>query len=178
MRSLSAEKEMPNIIISQMTSDTKSLLTNNYFLLNELFWQKNYELHAWFLGKKSFFPGDFAIPENQRRRNDTINNICVLEGVGEGENLRKIVPKTLFFLGNSMTIKFGNFANFIVRNLVVIWEAPRKSIRKITLKDSLKTLSSLNKEVRPFFLGDDSIWSFPRFLPLSDHSIWRSWRLF
>ena len=23
-----------------------------------------------------------------------------------------------------MTIKFGNFANFIVRNFVVIWEAP------------------------------------------------------
>ena len=35
-------------------------------------------------------------------------------------------PKTLFFLGNSMTIKFGNFANFIVRNFVVIWEAPKK----------------------------------------------------
>ena len=33
-------------------------------------------------------------------------------------------PKTLFFLGNSMTIKFGTFANFIVRNFVVIWEAP------------------------------------------------------
>ena len=25
-----------------------------------------------------------------------------------------------------MTIKFGNFANFIVRNFVVIWEAPNK----------------------------------------------------
>ena len=23
-----------------------------------------------------------------------------------------------------MTIKFGNFANFVVRNFVVIWEAP------------------------------------------------------
>ena len=30
----------------------------------------------------------------------------------------------LFFLGKSMTIKFGNFAIFIVRNFVVIWEAP------------------------------------------------------
>ena len=40
--------------------------------------------------------------KNQRRRNDNINKICVLEGVGEGEN--------------SMTITFGNFANFIVRN--------------------------------------------------------------
>ena len=55
----------------------------------------------------------------QRRRNDNINNICVLEGVGEGENYRKL-SKTLFFLGSSMR----NLANFIVRNCVVIWEAP------------------------------------------------------
>ena len=34
-------------------------------------------------------------------------------------------PKTLFFLGNSMTIKFGHFANFIVRTFVVVWEAPK-----------------------------------------------------
>ena len=26
-----------------------------------------------------------------------------------------------------MTVKFGNFANFIVRNFVVIWEAPSKA---------------------------------------------------
>ena len=26
-----------------------------------------------------------------------------------------------------MTIKFGNFVNFIVRNFVVIWEAPNKA---------------------------------------------------
>ena len=26
---------------------------------------------------------------------------------------------------------------------------------------TLKTLTPLNKEVRPFFLGDASIWSFP-----------------
>ena len=32
-------------------------------------------------------------------------------------------PKMRFFLGNSMTIKFGDSANFIVRNFVVIWEA-------------------------------------------------------
>ena len=33
---------------------------------------------------------------------------------------------------------------------------------------SLKTLTSLNKEVRPFFLGDNSIWSFPSVSSLSD----------
>ena len=41
-----------------------------------------------------------------------------------------------------------------------------------------KTLTSLNKEVRPFFLGDNSIWRFPSVSSLSDYSIWRSWRLF
>ena len=39
---------------------------------------------------------------------------------------------------------------------------------------SLKALTSLNKEVRPFFLSDNSIWSFPSFSSLSDYSIWRS----
>ena len=39
---------------------------------------------------------------------------------------------------------------------------------------SLKTLTSLNKEVRVFILGDNSIWSFPSVSSLSDHSIWRS----
>ena len=43
---------------------------------------------------------------------------------------------------------------------------------------TLKTLTSLNKEVRPFFLGDNSIWSYPSVSFLSDYSIWRSWRLF
>ena len=38
----------------------------------------------------------------------------------------------------------------------------------------LKTLTSLNKEVRPFFLGDNSIWSFPSASSLGDYSIWRS----
>ena len=40
----------------------------------------------------------------QRRRNDNINKKCVLEGVGEGENLKENCPKTLFFLANAMTI--------------------------------------------------------------------------
>ena len=40
--------------------------------------------------------------------------------------------------------------------------------------DTLKPLTSLNKEVRPFFLGDNSIWSFPSVSSLSDYSIWRS----
>ena len=43
---------------------------------------------------------------------------------------------------------------------------------------TLKTLTSLNKEVRPFFLSDDSIWGLPSVSSLSDYSIWRSWGLF
>ena len=39
---------------------------------------------------------------------------------------------------------------------------------------TLKTLTSLSKGVRSFFLGDDSIWSFPSVSSLSDYSIWRS----
>ena len=31
----------------------------------------------------------------------------------------------------------------------------------------MKTLTSLNKEVKPFFLSDNSIWSFPLFLALA-----------
>ena len=32
---------------------------------------------------------------------------------------------------------------------------------KNVMAHTLKTLTSLNKEVRPFFLGDNRIWSFP-----------------
>ena len=39
---------------------------------------------------------------------------------------------------------------------------------------ALKTLTSLNKVVRPVCLSDNSIWSFPSVSSLSDYSIWRS----
>ena len=42
----------------------------------------------------------------------------------------------------------------------------------------LKTVTSLNKEVRLFFLGDNSIWSFSSGSSLSVYSIWRSCRQF
>ena len=35
---------------------------------------------------------------------------------------------------------------------------------------TLKALSSLNNEVRPFFLSDNSIWSLPSASSLSDYS--------
>ena len=42
-----------------------------------------------------------------------------------------------------------------------------KSLWFLCVPLSLKTRTSLNKEVRPFFLSDNSIWSFPLFLPLA-----------
>ena len=48
----------------------------------------------------------------------------------------------------------------------------------IVLSATLKTLTSLNKEVRPFFLGDNSIWSYPSVSSLSDYSITRFWKRF
>ena len=47
---------------------------------------------------------------------------------------------------------------------------PKKTLGK-ALTDSLKTLTSLNKEVRLF-------WSLPSVSSLSDYSIWSSWKLF
>ena len=45
--------------------------------------------------------------------------------------MRENCPKTLFFLGNSMTIEFGKkIANFIVRNFVVIPEAPIQDVMR------------------------------------------------
>ena len=49
---------------------------------------------------------------------------------------------------------------------------------KVSQRMSMKALTSLNKEVRPFFLSDDSIWGLPSVSSLSDYSIWRSWGVF
>ena len=43
-----------------------------------------------------------------------------------------------------------------------------------TLPFTSKTQTSLNKEVRLFSLGDNSIWSCPSVSSLSGYSIWRS----
>ena len=48
----------------------------------------------------------------------------------------------------------------------------RKSSPNIRITS--KTQTSLNKEVRPFFLSDNSIWSHPSVSSLGDYSIWRS----
>ena len=50
----------------------------------------------------------------------------------------------------------------------------RNDTEKQDKRSSLKTLDSLNKESRPFYLGDNSIWSFPSVsLPLAHYSISR-----
>ena len=43
---------------------------------------------------------------------------------------------------------------------------------------TLRTLTSLNKESRPFLLGDSNIGCFPSFSSLGDSSIWSSWHPF
>ena len=53
-----------------------------------------------------------------------------------------------------------------------------KALHKEALKSTLKTLTSLIKESRPFFLSDNRIWSFPSLSSLSDSRISRFWRLF
>ena len=53
-----------------------------------------------------------------------LKNFAFWRGGWGGEKFMENCPKTSFLLGNSMTIKFGIFANVIVRNFVVIWEAP------------------------------------------------------
>ena len=52
--------------------------------------------------------------------------------------------------------------------------AKDKNRKTVQIVKTLKTLTSLNKEVRLFFLGDHSIWSLPSVSSLSDYSIWRS----
>ena len=46
-------------------------------------------------------------------------------GPGRGQKRVQNGAKTLFFLGNSMTIKLGKLENVIVRNFAVISEAPK-----------------------------------------------------
>ena len=45
---------------------------------------------------------------------------------------------------------------------------------EVLTRFTLKTLTSLNKEYMLFFLGDNSIWSFPSVSSLCDYSKWRS----
>ena len=53
-----------------------------------------------------------------------------------------------------------------------------KTVKSATVASFLKNLTSLNKEVRQFCLGDNSIWSLPSVSSLSDYSIWRTCRQF
>ena len=45
---------------------------------------------------------------------------------------------------------------------------------RVEVATTLKTLTSINRESRPFFLGNNSIWSFASVSSLSDYSISRS----
>ena len=56
---------------------------------------------------------------------------------------------------------------FIFAVLRALFPCSQMSLFYLKTCTPLKTLTSLNKEVRPFFLSDNSIWSFPLFLPLA-----------
>ena len=60
-------------------------------------------------GKPDFIDKRFCrhLGFSQRRRNENINTNCILRGSGRGK-FQENCPKTLFFLGNSMTIKLEN----------------------------------------------------------------------
>ena len=64
--------------------------------------------------------------------------------------------------------------------ICVLWAGLRVAMwmARVGGQICLKTVTTLNKEVSPFFVSDSSIRSFPSFSSLSDYSIWRSWRLF
>ena len=83
---------------------------------------------------------EFRISSSRRRRVESLaqrrdaettilTKFAFWRGLGGGANSWKIVEKHSFFLGNSTTIKSGNFANFIVRDFVVICQV-RKSMPK------------------------------------------------
>ena len=102
---------------------------------------------------------------------------------GGGNSVNEGFGKDFYSKGNSVK-SFGPFTeppdseNWKVAVLIPF---PKISSYKDLSRCSLKTLTSLNKEVRvtvrPFLLSDSRIWSLPSVSSLSDYSIWRSWRL-
>ena len=110
------------------------------------------------------------------------------------------LEKCVLSAGKTMSVKFPFFgagfggggwgsADFIftgarifLRKIAVfpVWRGKNRISQGVESRGSLtlKTLTSLNKEVRPFFLCDNSIWSFPSLSFLSDYSTWRFLRLF
>ena len=88
------------------------------------------------------------IAKIQRRRNDNINKICVLEGVGEGENLRKIAQKRCF----AWEIPYGHNK---------IWK-----IFRSLLSEMLLSFGRLLKSVQILSTLFDNFRAAPVFLPL------------
>ena len=55
-----------------------------------------------------------------------------------------------------------------------LWRFESQHFQDAHATKSLQALTSLNKESRPFLLGDNSIWILSSVSFLSDYSIWRS----
>ena len=72
------------------------------------------------------------------------------------------------FFGHFFPFRVGGPFSGLYRAIGIATLAlPRPSIPVC----SLEKPNPLNKEVRPFFLSDNSIWSFPSIFSLSDYSI-------
>ena len=81
-----------------------------------------------------------------------------------------ITSENGFFVRGGMVVFVRSIENEIFRSLSPLGLAP-SLIDFLSEAQTLKTLTSLNKEVRPFFLGDNSIWRSASFSSLSDYSI-------
>ena len=127
---------------------------------------------------------------------DFLTRNALLGGVGNAElnplfpilgNSTPVTRKRARSPGQSGSKKFGmaletqgtQTLGRISRNVSRISRGGSKSLRKKVRVQSvpsqtMKTLTSLNKEVRPSFLSDNSLWSLPSVFSLNDHRIWRS----
>ena len=106
--------------------------------------------------------------ERQKRRSQNLAPVLVITSGNSLVFSRKIITSTGFYWRCAP----GASAPVVVKN-----QSPIKMslfYLKTCTPVTLKTPTSLNKEVRPFFLGDNSIWSFPSVSSLSDYSTWRS----
>ena len=92
-----------------------------------------------------------------------------------GENAQEKSPQIVNHHGESKSLRrsifstagsFGHRLEIMVYDCLGGWFACHPF--------PLRALTSLNKEAKPFFLGGNSIWSFPSASSLSDYSIWGS----
>ena len=128
------------------------------------------------------FPPDFP-PQNQKNHRRASAGAQGQVILPEWHSPLLFVCQSPAFEGHSALVFVGgmSYHNFCPSLQNHLFSAGDKNTVSTTLnqgKKTLKTLTSLNKESRLFFQGDNSIWSFPYVSSLSDYSTSRSWGLF